>query len=97
MFNNKDSKSVLRFDEDSWDVETLPHSIPIDIEASGFDGTTIYLHGIDDNGNPKVLTFDTSAVGSIESGSGFLNLAFIIVSLIMFTIMGVNVFDKFKQ
>ncbi|HII49735.1 MAG TPA: hypothetical protein HA322_00215 [Candidatus Poseidoniaceae archaeon] len=97
LFNNKDSKSVLRFDEDSWDVETLPHSIPIDIEASGFDGTTIYLHGIDDNGNPKVLTFDTSAVGSIESGSGFLNLAFIIVSLIMFTIMGVNVIDKFKQ
>ena len=97
LFNNKDSKSVLRFDEDSWDVESLPHNIPIDIEASGFDGTTIYLHGIDDNGNPKVLTFDTSAVGSIESGSGFLNLAFIIVSLIMFTIMGVNVFDKFKQ
>ena len=97
LFNGKDSKSVLRFDGTSWDIEELPHQIPINIEASGFDGNTIYLHGMDDNGNSKTLTFDTSAVGSIESGSGFINLAFIIVSLIMFTIMAVNVLDKFRN
>ena len=97
LFNGKDSNSVLRFDGTSWDIEELPHQIPINIEASGFDGNTIYLHGMDDNGNSKTLTFDTSAVGSIESGSGFINLAFIIVSLIMFTIMAVNVLDKFRN
>ena len=80
-----------------WGIEELPHKIPIDIESNGFDGNTIYLHGIDDNGNSKTLTFDTSAVGSIESGSGFINLAFIIVSLTMFTIMAVNVLDKFRK
>ena len=97
LFNGKDSNSVLRFKGTSWDIEELPHQIPINIEASGFDGNTIYLHGMDDNGNSKTLTFDTSAVGSIESGSGFINLAFIIVSLIMFTIMAVNVLDKFRK
>ena len=97
LFNGKDSNSVLRFEGTSWDIEELPHQIPINIEASGFDGNTIYLHGMDDNGKSKTLTFDTSAVGSIESGSGFINLAFIIVSLIMFTIMAVNVLDKFRK
>ena len=97
LFNGKDSNSVLRFEGTSWDIEELPHQIPINIEASGFDGNTIYLHGMDDNGNSKTLTFDTSAVGSIESGSGFINLAFIIVSLIMFTIMALNVLDKFRK
>lgn len=97
LFNGKDSSSVLRFEGTSWGIEELPHKIPIDIESNGFDGNTIYLHGIDDNGNSKTLTFDTSAVGSIESGSGFINLAFIIVSLTMFTIMAVNVLDKFRK
>ena len=97
LFNGKDSTSVLRFEGLSWDVEELPHKIPLNIEASGFDGNTIFLHGIDDNGNSKTLTFDTSAVGSIESGSGFINLVFIIVSLTMFSIMAVNVLDKFRK
>jgi hypothetical protein len=97
LFNGKDSTSVLRFEGLSWDVEELPHKIPLNIEASGFDGNTIFLHGIDDNGNSKTLTFDTSAVGSIESGGGFINLVFIIVSLTMFSIMAVNVLDKFRK
>lgn len=97
LFNGKDSNSVLRFEGTSWDIEELPHQIPINVEASGFDGNTIYLHGIDDNGNSKTLTFDTSAIGSIESGSGFINLAFIIVSMVMFTVMAVNVLDKFRK
>jgi hypothetical protein len=43
------------------------------------------------------MTFDTTAIGSIESGSGFINLSFIIISLIMFTLMAVNMFDKLKK
>ena len=97
LFNGKDSNSVLRFEGTTWDFEELPHDIPIDIEAAGFDGNTIHLHGIDENGNSKTLTFDTSAIGSIESGSGFINLAFIIVSSIMFSIMAVNILDKFRN
>ena len=97
LFNGKGSSSVLRFEGTSWGFEELPHDIPIDVEATGFDGNTIYLHGIDENGNSKTLIFDTSAIGSIESGSGFINLTFIIVSCIMFSIMAVNILDKFRK
>ncbi len=97
LFNGKDSKSVMRFDGDSWSIESLPHQLPLDVETYGFDGISIYLHGVDDNGIPRVMTFDTSAVGSIESGSGFINLSFIILSLVMFALMAVNVIDKFKN
>ena len=97
LFNGKDSKSVMRFDGDSWSIESLPHQLPLDVETYGFDGISIYLHGVDDNGMPRVMTFDTSAVGSIESGSGFINLSFIILSLVMFALMAVNVIDKFKN
>ena len=97
LFNGQDSSSVLRFSGDSWSVENLPHDIPINVEAAGFDGTIVHLHGIDENGSPKVLTFDTSALGSIESGGGFINLSFIVISLIMFAVMAINIYDKFRQ
>ena len=92
-----DSRSVLRISEDNHEIMKLPHKLPLSVESSGFDGDTIYLHGTDNSGNSKVLTFDTSAVGSIESGRGFLNLSFIIVSLIIFSVMAVNVYDRFRQ
>ncbi|MEC8249551.1 MAG: hypothetical protein VX043_03420 [Candidatus Thermoplasmatota archaeon] len=97
LFNGKGSKSVLRFTDSSWEVESLPHSMPLLVDSVGYDGATIYLHGTDDSGTSKVMTFDTTAIGSIESGSGFINLSFIIISLIMFTLMAVNMFDKLKK
>lgn len=97
LFNGKDSKSVMRYDDGSWSVESLPHQLPIEVETFGFDGVSIYLHGVDDNGAPRVMTFDTSAVGSIESGSGFINLAFIIISLIMFALMSTNIIEKLRK
>ena len=63
LFNGKDSKSVMRFDGDSWSIESLPHQLPLDVDTYGFDGTSIYLHGVDDNGIPRVMMFDTSACG----------------------------------
>lgn len=97
LFNGMDSRSVLRISEDNHEIMKLPHELPLTVESSGFDGETIYLHGTDNSGTSKVLTFDTSAVGSIESGRGFLNLSFIIVSLIIFSVMAVNVYDRFRQ
>ena len=97
LFNGMDSRSVLRISEDSHEIMKLPHKLPLTVESSGFDGETIYLHGTDDSGTSKVLTFDTTAVGSIESGRGFLNLSFIIISLIIFSVMAVNIYDRFRQ
>ena len=97
LFNGMDSRSVLRISEDDHEIMKLPHKLPLTVESSGFDGETIYLHGTDDSGTSRVLTFDTTALGSIESGRGFLNLSFIIVSLIIFSVMAVNVYDRFRQ
>ena len=97
LFNGKGSKSVMKLNGNDREVESLPHDIPIDIETIGFDGITIFMHGTNDEGQSKVLSFDTSAIGSIESGSGFINLAFIVVSMIMFGIMAINIFDKLKR
>ena len=97
LFNGKDSRSVLRISEDNNEIMKLPHKLPLTVESSGFDGETIYLHGTDNSGTSKVLTFDTTAVGSIESGRGFLNLSFIIISLIIFSVMAVNIYDRFRQ
>ena len=97
LFNGKDSRSVLRISEDKHEIMKLPHKLPLTVESSGFDGETIYLHGTDNSGTSKVLTFDTTAVGSIESGRGFLNLSFIIISLIIFSVMAVNIYDRFRQ
>ena len=97
LFNGIDSRSVLRISEDNHEIMKLPHKLPLTVESSGFDGETIYLHGTDNSGTSKVLTFDTTAVGSIESGRGFLNLSFIIISLIIFSVMAVNIYDRFRQ
>lgn len=97
LFNGMDSRSVLRISEDDHEIMKLPHKLPLTVESSGFDGETIYLHGTDDSGTSRVLTFDTTALGSIESGRGFLNLSFVIVSLIIFSVMAVNVYDRFRQ
>ncbi|MAK19860.1 MAG: hypothetical protein CMA05_00935 [Euryarchaeota archaeon] len=97
LFNGMDSRSVLRISEDNYEIMKLPHKLPLTVESSGFDGETIYLHGTDNSGTSKVLTFDTTAVGSIESGRGFLNLSFIIISLIIFSVMAVNIYDRFRQ
>ena len=97
LFNGMDSRSVLRISEDNHEIMKLPHKLPLTVESSGFDGETIYLHGTDNSGTSKVLTFDTTALGSIESGRGFLNLSFIIISLIIFSVMAVNIYDRFRQ
>ena len=96
LFNGQDSKSVLRIKNSETDMMKLPYALPLDIDSSGFDGDVIYLHGINHNGESRIMTFDTSSVGSIESGRGFLNLSFIVISLIILTVMGINVYDRFR-
>ena len=87
----------MRWQTDSVDSWKLPHPLPIDIDSIGYDGDTIHINGISDNGDSKTLTIDTTAIGSIESGRGFLNFSFIIISLIIMAVMATNVIDKFKD
>jgi hypothetical protein len=70
--------------------------MPIEIETSGSSSDVIYMHGSDSNGEYKILTFDTSAHGSIESGRGFLNFSFILIFSIIFAVMGWNIIERMK-
>ena len=97
LFNGQDSKSVLRIKNSELEMMKLPHTLPLDVESNGFDGEVIYLHGIDYNGESRVMTFDTTSVGSIESGRGFLNLSFVIISLIVLSVMMINAYDRFRD
>ena len=54
----------------------------------------IYPEIVDTNGENKILNFDPSSYGSIESGRGFLNFSFILVFTIAFIVMGWNVYDR---
>ena len=55
------------------------------------DSNMIYMHGTDSNGQPTLLTFDTSSPGSIESGRGFLNFSFLLIFTIVFGVMACSI------
>ena len=97
LVNGKDSKLVMRWQTDSVDNWKLSHPLPIEIDSIGYDGDTIHINGVNDNGDSKTLTIDTTAIGSIESGRGFLNFSFIVISLIIMAVMATNVIEKFKD
>lgn len=97
LVNGKDSKLVMRWQTDSIDNWKLSHPLPIDIDSIGYDGGTIHINGVNDNGDSKTLTIDTTAIGSIESGRGFINFSFIVFSLIIMAVMLTNVIEKFRQ
>ena len=97
LVNGKDSKLVMRWQIESVDNWKLSHPLPIEIDSIGYDGDTIHINGVNDNGDSKTLTIDTTAIGSIESGRGFLNFSFIVISLIIMAVMATNVIEKFKD
>lgn len=97
LVNGKDSKLVMRWQIESVENWKLSHPLPIEIDSIGYDGDTIHINGVNDNGDSKTLTIDTTAIGSIESGRGFLNFSFIVISLIIMAVMATNVIEKFKD
>ena len=47
------------------EVVSLARPLAFTIDASGFGTHVIHLHGIDEMGEAKTLTIDTTAAGSI--------------------------------
>ena len=96
FFGSLNSDSVIKWTEEGNEVIEMQHKMPIEIETSGSSSDVIYMHGSDSNGEYKILTFDTSAHGSIESGRGFLNFSFILIFSIIFAVMGWNIIERMK-
>ena len=57
-------------------------------------GETLYVHGFDAQGEADRLSLDLSIEGSLSSGRGFLNFAFIIVDVIMIATQGYLMVEK---
>ena len=87
MLGSKGSTSVMRFADG--ELETLPLSrpIPLNIEVSDVSDDILHAHGVNVNGEPVTYSIDTLAIGSIESGRGFLNLMFVAISSVVLGVM----------
>lgn len=96
FFGGLNSDSVIKWTKEGNEVIEMQHKMPIDIETYGSSSDIIYMHGSDSNGEYKILTFDSSSYGSIESGRGFLNFSFLLIFSIIFAVMGWNVIERMK-
>ena len=97
FFGSMHSETVIKWSEDDSRIIELQHKIPIEIETFDSYGEMIFMYGTDASGNNKILTFDSSSYGSIESGRGFLNFSFILIFSIAFVVMGWNVYDRMNS
>ena len=97
LFGDIGSESILRMTGLEEEVVSLARPLAFTTEASGFGTHVIHLHGLDEMGEVKTLTIDTSAAGSIESGRGFLNLMFLGVCTVIMSVMAWSASGKLKR
>lgn len=87
MLGSKGSTSVMRFVDGELETMPLSRPIPLNIEVSDVSDDILYAHGVNENGKPVTYSIDTLALGSIESGRGFLNLLFVAISSAVLGVM----------
>jgi hypothetical protein len=87
LFGDVGSKTIVRYTGQESELVSMPQAITFQVETSGVGDQQIFLHGTDVNGEAQILTIDTSAPGSIESGRGFLNFMFLALFSIVLLVM----------
>ena len=97
MFGSEGSTSVVRMREGVPEKMPLARPLPLTVEVSGVSEDVIYGHGIDQSGDVGTYSIDTLAIGSIESGRGFLNFMFFTVSSIIMGVMIWTAFSRMRQ
>jgi hypothetical protein len=96
LFGDRGSESILRVDVETGEssVKKLGYPLPIMPTSGVISGETLYVHGFDAQGEADRLSLDLSIEGSLSSGRGFLNFAFIIVGVIMIATQGYLMVEK---
>ena len=96
LFGERGSESILRVDVETGEssVKKLGYPLPIMPTSGVISGETLYVHGFDVQGEADRLSLDLSIEGSLSSGRGFLNFAFIIVGVIMIATQGYLIVEK---
>jgi hypothetical protein len=85
LFGERGSESILRVDVSTGEStsKNLPYPLPLQSTAGMIEGDVLYIHGFNSNGKADRVSLDLTLEGSLSSGRGFLNFAFIIVGVIM--------------
>ena len=97
MFGSEGSTSIVRMREGIPEKMPLARPLPLTVEVSGVSDDVIYAHGNNQNGETVTYSIDTLAIGSIESGRGFLNFLFFTASSIVMGVMVWTAFSRMRQ
>ncbi len=98
LFGGIGSSTIAIISDGEINIEKLPE--PLDLLPSfatcDEDGI-ISIHGSDSSDNPSELSIDSNARSSFTSLRGILDLGFILVSLLIFSIMGWNISEAIRK
>ena len=96
LFGERGSESMLRIDVASGETSTKKLGFPLRVSPTSgmIAGDSLYIHGFDSQGEAQRLSLDLSLEGSLSSGRGFLNFAFIFVGVIMIATQGYLMVEK---
>ena len=96
LFGERGSESMLRIDVASGETSTKKLGFPLSVSPTSgvIAGDSLYIHGFDSQGQAQRLSLDLSLEGSLSSGRGFLNFAFIFVGVIMIATQGYLMVEK---
>ena len=96
LFGKQGSESLLRIDVESGDTSTKKLGLPLPLSPTSgvITGDSLHIHGFDSQGQAQRLSLDLTLEGSLSSGRGFLNFAFILVGVIMIATQGYLMVEK---
>ena len=98
LFGGIGSSTVAIISGTEISVERLPE--PLEILPSYVtcdeDGM-ISIHGTDNSDSPSAMSIDSNARQSFTSLRGILDLSFMLVSILIFSIMGWNIFEAIRK
>ncbi|CAI8328637.1 MAG: Uncharacterised protein [Candidatus Poseidoniaceae archaeon] len=96
LFGERGSESILRIDLASGETSSKKLGFPLSLSPTSgvIAGDSLYLHGFDSQGQATRLSLDLTLEGSLSSGRGFLNFAFIFLGVIMIATQGYLMVEK---
>jgi len=96
LFAERSSESVLRVDVETGvaSSKNLAYALPLQPTWSSIEGDSLYVHGFNAQGEADRLSLDLTIEGSLSSGRGFLNFAFILVGVIMIATQAYMMVEK---
>ena len=98
LFGGIGSTSVAIISDGEFSIEKLPEPMKIlPTYAVCDDDGLISVHGSDYSDNPSAISIDSNARSSFTSLRGILDLGFILVSILIISIMGWNIFEAVRK